>query len=623
MPLASPCSLIGPNDTIRSVRSPDLQAILKLVEQSLMILLRQHEESPWTCLAIPLQLALLCVVYPGAIEPVHAQPGVAEPLTLRGVHRDGSSVELTLKSDGTLPNDVRLSAFASLRNENPRVTDQAPVQVVSLTNGDCFPLKLDDQPSLLRVSNSVVHLSGFLAGQQIQVPCGAVRDMGPPRGFRVLINESTSMGNDFWKLIDTGWVRRLNLHAEDLLCEIRLHRKPEITRTLMFAFGASQGLQLRLASDRVEVRCIGSTKASITPAQLSSGTRIIRLSCLNGFSLSVNNQIVARSNETIDELHEVRLQSEVRGDGKTPLPVSFRVFQRVEVPRRSFHMPNVFAIRTFGGDFIFADSVKLDSKGNVQLRTRFGAASVGYNDVAQIEFPRSRIPVTSVVGDVCRIQLASGVGRFGARALFSLTGSIRLTDGGVALRHPVVGRRETKGEPPDIKLPWHMVRQIEPLFGGTLMPLDMGPVHLGRRVRDTFRCVAPDGTSHRISFQLGEIPAGRAFLTLLASDLLPASPETLSASRYLKEVRDGFRAAHVEINGQPLGSLNRHTQWLVESPKRIPLRIHIPSGSLRTGENVIEFRLRPARNSVRVFDDCELSNMALLFEVGEELSASP
>lgn len=161
-----------------------------------------------------------------------------------------------------------------------------------------------------------------------------------------------------------------------------------------------------------------------------------------------------------------------------------------------------------------------------------------------------------------------------------------------------------------LRLDWGTLQRIEPMFEGRSRVIGLGTRHLGNAVRDDFSRPQPDGISWRLAM-FGPVPAGDITLSVTAADLIPCGSQTLRGTPFLKDVRDGFLATRVWVNGRDVGSLNERTSlanW-VGDPVRIqmPLARHL----FRADTNVIEIRQTAARDDNTQFDDCELQNIAL------------
>ncbi len=262
----------------------------------------------------------------------------------------------------------------------------------------------------------------------------------------------------------------------------------------------------------------------------------------------------------------------------------------------------------------------------VRIATANGPVYVPWPDIAAVRFGHrpSAIGVDSLVFSsdpelkwIARIKLAPEVScaRFGEVDGGWLRARIDgVTPWGLAVTHPLLGI---------CRLPWKTLRRIEPLAFGDMRMLDAGPRHLGNGIREDFSAQQPVGTELSLEWRYpdrssrpgslnSELKDGLSvFLTLDAAELIPSGPGTLSASPFLKTVREGFLATRVEVNGKRIGTLNE--QVSIHCPAHAPrrIRMRIPRAVLRTGVNKLRFRQTPAPDDATSFDDCEIRSIAI------------
>jgi len=220
--------------------------------------------------------------------------------------------------------------------------------------------------------------------------------------------------------------------------------------------------------------------------------------------------------------------------------------------------------------------------------------------------PAARMPVT---GRFARIDLVpdASCSLGGAEEAFWIRLAIRqANDDGLVMQHPLLG---------DVTVRWEMIRRITPLFAGSYRLLDPGPRHLGNGYRESFSRVQPDGTELSFNFQVAaEELAQPTFLSADIAELIPSAPDTLKATPFLDEVRAGFLATQVFLNGELVGTLNGLIN--VRSPATQPerVRLRLPARLLKAGENSIEIRQRSAKDDATSFDDFEIRAIAIEVE---------
>ena len=177
---------------------------------------------------------------------------------------------------------------------------------------------------------------------------------------------------------------------------------------------------------------------------------------------------------------------------------------------------------------------------------------------------------------------------------------------GLHTQHPLLGMTTVH---------WPMIRRITPLFAGSYQLLDPGPRHLGNGFRESFNRVEPDGTELSLSFELDKQQlAMPTFLSADIAELIPSGVGTLKATPFLDEVRNGFLATQVLVNGEVVGPLNRliNLRSSVADPERV--RMPLPARLLKAGENLIQIRQTSAKDDPTSFDDCELRAIAIEIE---------
>gem|GEM_PF-2883915 len=161
-----------------------------------------------------------------------------------------------------------------------------------------------------------------------------------------------------------------------------------------------------------------------------------------------------------------------------------------------------------------------------------------------------------------------------------------------------------------LRFDWGTLQQVEPLFVGKSCLIGVGTRHLGNTARDDFSRPQPDGLTWRLAVP-EFLPAGDIILSVTVADLIPAGSQTLRGTPFLKDVRSGFLATKVFVNGRDVGSLNERTS--VANRVGDPVRVQMPLARhyFRRDANVIEIRQTAARDDSTQFDDCELQNVTL------------
>lgn len=248
----------------------------------------------------------------------------------------------------------------------------------------------------------------------------------------------------------------------------------------------------------------------------------------------------------------------------------------------------------------------------LQLTTRGGPIYVPWPDIAELQFRHSPKPIIdrwphhpTAVGWIANIRFVPDATcvRFGEPDGGWLRGAIYgATRDSVRVSHPLIG---------GVRVPWEMLQWIDLLGYGTLRMLDAGPRHLGNGIRQNFSSPEPVGIEWTLKWNLEKLPEHPVFLTADVAELIPSGPDTLNATPFLNEVRDGYLSTYLIVNGERIGTLNEYVsrQYPANAPHRI--RIRIPSGVLKTGANTIAFRQTSARDDAASFDDFEIRAIAI------------
>jgi hypothetical protein len=210
------------------------------------------------------------------------------------------------------------------------------------------------------------------------------------------------------------------------------------------------------------------------------------------------------------------------------------------------------------GDQVLGRLTRLDRRG-LELEGRFGKRAYSWAE-ARGAFPKrpAARPATTDGAHV-RLWLRPAAGS----EPDELEGVLRaLDERRLTLRHPALG---------DLEIERARLLRLKPLFHGKRIELDNGARHLGEKGR-----LAPgawparaEGPSVQYPFRVEARPeAARLALTLLPID----------------------GRAEVVINGHVVEDLSRYAGPKARSA--VPVRVPLPRGSLKAGENVVEMRVR-------------------------------
>ena len=400
--------------------------------------------------------------------------------------------------------------------------------------------------------------------------------------------------------------------------------------TLKFIFADNQGLRHRIAvsgrgGKRMTVLPDGRRKfANVSTQRLQIQVRVDR-----GLTLSSNGVVLSKLKHSLGRLDSI----EVEGPFVPPIadePEGMHALYIQNPLVRRTSADSIEAAKSGSGiaeavrKVIDIDRVILNSGDeiygsidDVSDLFRFGSSSkrpqrllVDRKDVAAVSFARPSISRWEpVVGEFARIDLVPDMScSFGGieEPFWIRSAILRATDEGLMVQHSLLGK---------ITIRWEMIRRITPLFTGSYQLLDPGPRHPGNGNRESFSRVEPDGTELSLSFALVEKQLGLpTFLSADIAELIPSGPDTLKATPFLDDVRNGFLATQVWLNGEVIGTLNQlvKVRSLANDPQRV--RMSLPTRLLKVGNNSIEVRQTSAKDDPTSFDDCELRAIAVEIE---------
>jgi hypothetical protein len=241
------------------------------------------------------------------------------------------------------------------------------------------------------------------------------------------------------------------------------------------------------------------------------------------------------------------------------------------------------------GTIAWADRRRID------LHARFGKRTWDWGEVRGLFFRQRTGPVRTSSGEQITVWLRTGAGPQADR----LTGQVLALDQKqLRLRHPILG---------DLAIPRGRVRRVRWVFHGRRIDLDAGSSHLGPKGKIIPGLYPPRAEGPRLgwSFPLAR-PAGPARLRLQVVHV--KGREDGDARAWQR----GELGTEVWLNGKFVDYLNHHV--LRSSPEPLPVTIPLPKGFLRAGDNRLDFRQKPERQTGHL-EHCGVSK--LLVEVPE------
>ncbi|NQV25589.1 MAG: hypothetical protein HQ518_14610 [Rhodopirellula sp.] len=398
---------------------------------------------------------------------------------------------------------------------------------------------------------------------------------------------------------------------------------------LRFLFGTADGntlpLEVTAGANQISVRLPNGRLSHTKVAAPFPVFSIVRVTLADGLSLSMNEFSIARMKSVPGQLFAVE------ADGVFAAMVDTKE-QRDRLPRLEVpwvrHGDRSAVDALSGRDLVWHslddDRLVLNSGdelfGQVTEVTRkvtFGDSGLtgqirqlDRTAVRAVTFRRANdFTPRTVDGFFSQIELVpdSSCGLAALEEPFWMrTALVQSGQDGLRTRHPLLG---------DVLVRWSMIRRIRPFFHGSYTLIDPGPRHLGNGFRESFSRVEPDGTELSLNFDVDrtslELPV---FLSGDVAELIPSGLGTLRATPFLDDVRAGFLATRVFLNGELVGTLNDLIK--VRSPATDPhrVRLRLPARQLKAGENAIQIRQTSAKDDATSFDDFEIRAIAIEVE---------
>lgn len=158
-----------------------------------------------------------------------------------------------------------------------------------------------------------------------------------------------------------------------------------------------------------------------------------------------------------------------------------------------------------------------------------------------------------------------------------------------------------------VEVPRDQVVRLDVLGRSRKLILDPSPHHLGNRVADDLSPPQPEGPVLNIPFKLASLPNAEAALCLDVVQVIGESGNLDFSDR----VKKGELRTNVLLNGRRFDDLNRHINTRNDVPARI--RLPIPAGLLKAGENVLRFEQTGAKDDPRMLDNLGVLGTALEF----------
>ena len=291
-------------------------------------------------------------------------------------------------------------------------------------------------------------------------------------------------------------------------------------------------------------------------------------------------------------------------------PVAFRLddlrLVKFAEPSASIEIdPDQDQIRLISGDQIFGAVTAADARG-LMIAANGKTASFPWSEVAEIGFRRAVAPSRPLEGLWVQIERdarphsdPNADGRDWDRVEGVL---LSVTDQTLVLDLPFTTSA------PALILPRAQVRSLRPLGRAWRWVLDRHPRHIGNDLRPDYDPPMPQGKTADFAFTLDpDFKVNEPIRLVIDSQ----GVESETKGEFSDLVRDKGMRANVLVNGKPLDYLNRHIVTDPSADAVDHVRLTIPGGWLKPGENQIRIDQTSVSDNPTNIDDWLLLRIAL------------
>ncbi|WP_435009416.1 hypothetical protein P12x_000670 [Tundrisphaera lichenicola] len=320
--------------------------------------------------------------------------------------------------------------------------------------------------------------------------------------------------------------------------------------------------------------------------------------------LAVDGNELAHGRGPGGPLIEIRLANQTSGQGEIPndLAVHFddlRLVRLAEPVGGLEVAPKLDDVRLIDGDQLFGQLKAADAN-TLTLLVDGREIGLSWTEVSSVRFRRSPEQSRPIQGLLARVEWRSGPGN-DPRDLDRAEGAlIAIRDDSITLATPYAG---------DLTIPRDRLQSLRALNRATRIVIDPSSHHLGDNITLDPALDPPlsEGGVLERSFTLEKIPGGSAAFVLDVVDVVSEA----NSPEFAKELRNGELRTNLKLNGQPVDFLNRHIMTRNETPERI--RLAIPEGLIRPGENILRIEQVGKADSPQVLDDIGIQTIAVEF----------
>ena len=254
--------------------------------------------------------------------------------------------------------------------------------------------------------------------------------------------------------------------------------------------------------------------------------------------------------------------------------------------------PSQDEVRLAAGDQIWGDVLEAD-RDRVRIEVLDRPIDLPWSRVAGVAFRRTTEAGAMIEGPLARVSWEGGAPDDAKEGLEGALIGINREEIRLATAYAGV-----------VAVPRARISEIAILGRGRRLVLDPHRRHLGDQLMPELDPPLPDGDRHRVVFRLETVPEARADLVLDVEQV-----ESALEGRFADDIDRGDLRTIVALNGMPVDFLNRYVEDVSGAPTR--LRIPIPEGLLRDGENVLDFEQTGMADDPGNRDDLGLLRLAL------------
>ena len=313
--------------------------------------------------------------------------------------------------------------------------------------------------------------------------------------------------------------------------------------------------------------------------------------------LAIDGDVLGRGDGVSGPLSGVALVAEGtanadRAGASVALIDALKIVRTFEPTTATEVDPSQDEIRLAAGDQIWGIVLGAD-RDRIRLEVLERPIELPWSRVAGVAFRRTPEAGAMVEGPLVRVSWQGGAPEMAPERLEGALAGIDAEVVRIATAYAGV-----------VAVPRSRITEIAIQGRGLRLVLDPHRRHLGDQLMPELDPPLPDGDHHHVAFRLVAVPEGPAALVLDAEQV-----ESALEGRFADDIERGDLRTNVVLNDEPVDFLNRFVADVSGAPIR--LRVPIPEGLLREGENVLDFEQTGMAEDPGNRDDLGLLRVAL------------